>query len=103
MYGIDAGVLYNNNPQINDECSNIYIGEVLCVDTDSFSYPSYNQTAYDVRPLQPTFAKLTVHSTSRTLTFLIATEPRFLFLDTCSFGHLHCIRIRSSRRALRTL
>jgi LysM repeat protein len=29
--GINATILYLNNPQINDDCSNIYIGEVLCV------------------------------------------------------------------------
>jgi LysM repeat protein len=29
--GINSTILYLNNPQINDDCSNIYIGEVLCV------------------------------------------------------------------------
>ena len=41
--------LYSNNPQINPDCSNIYVGEVLCVDTNTFAYPEYNQTLYDVR------------------------------------------------------
>jgi hypothetical protein len=40
--------LYLNNPQIDANCSNIYVGEVLCVDTDVFTYPEYNQTAFDV-------------------------------------------------------
>jgi len=29
--GINDTMLYTNNPQIDDVCSNIYIGEVLCV------------------------------------------------------------------------
>lgn len=48
MYGMDSTTLYNNNPQINEECTNIYIGEVLCVDTTSFSYPAWNSTAVEV-------------------------------------------------------
>jgi len=48
VYGIDNATLWSNNPQIDDECSNIYIGEVLCVDTNTFSYPAFNQTRYDV-------------------------------------------------------
>ncbi|KAG1883590.1 hypothetical protein F4604DRAFT_1735711 [Suillus subluteus] len=28
--GINTTILYENNPQINDYCTNIYIGEVLC-------------------------------------------------------------------------
>lgn len=30
-YGINSTLLYGNNPQINSACSNIYVGEVLCV------------------------------------------------------------------------
>lgn len=48
MYGMDANTLWSNNPQINNECTNIYVGEVLCVDTDCFDYPAFNQTAFDV-------------------------------------------------------
>lgn len=48
MYGISNETLYANNPQIDAECENIYVGEVLCVDTDAFSYPSYNETLYNV-------------------------------------------------------
>jgi len=48
MYGMTEDVLYGNNPQINAECTNIYIGEVLCVDTEKFDYPPYNLTAYEV-------------------------------------------------------
>jgi len=29
--GINSSLLSTNNPQINSECSNLYIGEVLCV------------------------------------------------------------------------
>lgn len=50
--------LYSNNPQINSDCSNIYIGEVLCVDTNTFAYPEYNQTLYDVRRDFRTYAIL---------------------------------------------
>ncbi|KAK4687422.1 putative 2-oxoglutarate dehydrogenase E1 component DHKTD1, partial [Tremellales sp. Uapishka_1] len=51
MYGISNGTLYANNPQINAACDNIYVGEVLCVDTQEYTYPSYNQTAYEIDPL----------------------------------------------------
>jgi len=30
-YGINATMLYTNNPNINSDCTNIYEGEVLCV------------------------------------------------------------------------
>jgi len=30
-YRINSTILYHNNPQINADCTNIYIGEVLCV------------------------------------------------------------------------
>lgn len=30
-HSIDMTMLLANNPQINDDCSNIYVGEVLCV------------------------------------------------------------------------
>lgn len=46
-YGMDNATLYANNPQIDAECSNIYIGEVICVDTVSYEYPVYNSTFYD--------------------------------------------------------
>jgi hypothetical protein len=48
MYGMDSNTLWSNNPQINDDCTNIYIGEVLCADTACFDYPEFNQTAFDV-------------------------------------------------------
>ncbi|WVO18003.1 hypothetical protein L204_105701 [Cryptococcus depauperatus] len=47
MYGISNETLWANNPQIDATCDNIYVGEVLCVDTMSFHYPAYNQTLYD--------------------------------------------------------
>jgi hypothetical protein len=52
MYGMDNSTLYSNNPQINGDCSNIYIGEVLCVDTVAYSYPAYNSSLYDVSAAQ---------------------------------------------------
>jgi len=30
-HGLNTTILYLNNPQINEVCSNIYVGEVLCV------------------------------------------------------------------------
>nr|VWO96649.1 LysM domain-containing protein [Ganoderma boninense] len=30
-YGLNATILYNNNPQLNSACDNMYIGEVICV------------------------------------------------------------------------
>lgn len=30
-HNMNTTILYSNNPQIDDECSNIYVGEVLCV------------------------------------------------------------------------
>lgn len=30
-HNVNTTLLYENNPQINPECTNIYIGEVLCV------------------------------------------------------------------------
>jgi len=48
MYGVSNATLVANNPQIDEECSNIYVGEVLCVDTDTFTYPEYNATQYQI-------------------------------------------------------
>ena len=50
MYGITNPTLVANNPQIDDKCENIYVGEVLCVDTDDYVYPEVNQTIYQVSP-----------------------------------------------------
>jgi len=38
-YGITNPTLVANNPQIDAKCENIYVGEVLCVDTDDYVYP----------------------------------------------------------------
>lgn len=48
MYGISNETLWSNNPQIDATCSNIYIGEVLCVDTASYTYPSVDTGLYEV-------------------------------------------------------
>lgn len=48
MYGVSNATLWSNNPQIDNDCSNIYVGEVLCVDTNDFSYPTYNESLYQV-------------------------------------------------------
>jgi hypothetical protein len=49
-YGITNPTLVANNPQIDEKCENIYVGEVLCVDTDDYVYPEVNQTIYQVSP-----------------------------------------------------
>lgn len=55
VYGMDDATLRQNNPQINEECTNIYIGEVLCVDTQAYEYPEFDQEKFEVstkpRPL----------------------------------------------------
>ncbi|KAI0336026.1 hypothetical protein GY45DRAFT_572994 [Cubamyces sp. BRFM 1775] len=38
-YNINATMLYANNPQIDSQCGNLYIGEVLCV-ANSVAVPS---------------------------------------------------------------
>lgn len=48
MYGMTQDVLYSNNPQIDANCSNIYVNEVLCVATTKYSYPAFNSTSYQV-------------------------------------------------------
>lgn len=40
VHAINSTILYANNPQINADCSNIYIGEVLCVGTDFAAPPA---------------------------------------------------------------
>jgi LysM repeat protein len=30
-HGVNSTILYANNPQIDEECSNVYLGEVLCI------------------------------------------------------------------------
>ena len=57
MYGMSNATMYANNPQIDPECGNIYIGEVLCVDTDTFNYPSYNESLYDVSKAQENYVR----------------------------------------------
>ena len=40
QYNIQLSTLYTNNPQVDaDTCNNIYVGEVLCVAAQEFSYP----------------------------------------------------------------
>lgn len=64
MYGISNETLYANNPQIDADCENIYVGEVLCVDTDAFSYPAYNESLYNVsfRVGGPLLALMAIYS-----------------------------------------
>ncbi|KAH8081372.1 hypothetical protein HD553DRAFT_79816 [Filobasidium floriforme] len=37
-YDLDDTVLYKNNPQINSECTNIYLNQVLCVASKPYPY-----------------------------------------------------------------
>lgn len=56
QYGMGLETLYSNNPQINDECTNVYVGEALCVDTKKFEYPPYNATAFEVSDCRASLA-----------------------------------------------
>jgi hypothetical protein len=47
MYGISNATLAANNPQLDNSCD-IYVGEVLCVDTELYTYPELNVTLYEV-------------------------------------------------------
>ncbi|KAJ9119481.1 hypothetical protein QFC24_005714 [Naganishia onofrii] len=39
-YGVPVETIYGNNPQVDAEtCNNIYVGEVLCVAQEKFTYP----------------------------------------------------------------
>ena len=56
-YQLDDTVLYKNNPQINNECTNIYLGQVLCVTTKSYPYilaTNVTQTEQDNEPVTST-------------------------------------------------
>ncbi|KAK0217014.1 hypothetical protein IW262DRAFT_1438680 [Armillaria fumosa] len=44
-FSIDEATLYNNNPNINDKCTNIYVGEVLCVASTIAVPPVTSSTA----------------------------------------------------------
>jgi len=45
-HGLNSTILSANNPNIDEECSNIYVGEVLCVagSTSNVPLPAPNQT-----------------------------------------------------------
>lgn len=43
--GIDFTTLQANNPQVDDNCDNIYVGEVLCVADQIFNYNTTNTTS----------------------------------------------------------
>ncbi|CDZ97770.1 Chitinase [Phaffia rhodozyma] len=38
-FSIDSSILLKNNPQIETGCTNIYVGEVLCVAAQAIAYP----------------------------------------------------------------
>jgi len=45
-HNVNTTILHENNPQIDPECSNIYIGEVLCVATTVIVPPPISDKSY---------------------------------------------------------
>ncbi|KAK0199893.1 hypothetical protein DFS33DRAFT_1278320 [Desarmillaria ectypa] len=63
-FSIDEATLYNNNPNINDKCSNIYIGEVLCVASSIAVPPAGSSIAATAIPSTATAAISAVTSST---------------------------------------
>lgn len=55
-YNINATTLYGNNPQINSDCTNIYVGEVLCVASNVAAPPVGSATIATAIPSTATAA-----------------------------------------------
>jgi len=55
-YNINATMLYGNNPQINSDCTNIYVGEVLCVASNIAAPPAGSATVDTAIPSTATAA-----------------------------------------------
>lgn len=53
QFSLDDTILYTNNPQIDSSCQNIYVGEVLCVDSKIYTYPSTATTNSSVSAITP--------------------------------------------------
>jgi len=49
-YSLNSTILYQNNPNIDDTCSNIYTGEVLCVSSVAYDYPEIVTVASETAP-----------------------------------------------------
>lgn len=48
--GANSTAFYANNRQIDASCSNLYTGEVVCVSSDVYAYPSTVVVASDTEP-----------------------------------------------------
>jgi len=57
-YGINATLLYGNNPQIDSACDNIYVGEVLCIASTIESPPAGTASIDTAIPTTATAAAL---------------------------------------------
>ncbi|KIK63952.1 hypothetical protein GYMLUDRAFT_424889 [Collybiopsis luxurians FD-317 M1] len=55
-YNINSTLLYGNNPQINSDCTNIYVGEVLCVAGTIAAPPAGSATVNTAIPSTATAA-----------------------------------------------
>ncbi|KAK0235291.1 hypothetical protein EDD85DRAFT_842488 [Armillaria nabsnona] len=63
-FSIDEATLYNNNPNINDKCTNIYVGEVLCVASSIAVPPAGTSIAATAIPSTATAAISAVTSST---------------------------------------
>ncbi|KAJ3809491.1 hypothetical protein F5876DRAFT_66427 [Lentinula aff. lateritia] len=63
-YGINATLLYGNNPQIDSVCDNIYVGEVLCVASTIAAPPAGSASVNTAIPSTATAAASATPTTS---------------------------------------
>ncbi|KAF7313193.1 hypothetical protein MKEN_01005800 [Mycena kentingensis (nom. inval.)] len=78
QFAIGKDTLYANNPQINEDCDNIYIGEVLCV-SDKVQVPPAASAA--------TTAPTTRKRTMRTFRTARSSEPPQQQIPQFEFQH----------------
>ncbi|KAJ3709791.1 hypothetical protein EV361DRAFT_923388 [Lentinula raphanica] len=67
-YSINSTLLYNNNPQIDSACDNIYVGEVLCVASTIAAPPVGSSSVNTAIPSTATAAAFATPTTSSTVT-----------------------------------
>ncbi|KAG7440520.1 uncharacterized protein BT62DRAFT_937919 [Guyanagaster necrorhizus] len=72
-FTVDEATFYNNNPNINDQCTNIYIGEVLCVASTIAVPPAGSSVAATAIPSTATAAMSA--STSSTVSTATPITP----------------------------
>ncbi|PAV17678.1 carbohydrate-binding module family 50 [Pyrrhoderma noxium] len=72
VFGINSTLLWTNNPNIDDECSNIYIGEVLCV-ADSVLVPPIPSSGIPATSIPATATAAVPTETASTINAAAAT------------------------------